>query len=171
MYPVSETEELFCLPKYFERLCLCLVLPHTCFMNVWIGVSPLLRCVSASLENGLCRSWNSYCLGSFHSTAFSVYLLYFMSCLACSFSRLRTLSSKYKSNILLLDINTKYWTFCSWTRNRPSGWAAFVVLWTGRMLCFELNFFLIWSQKGALVNLTEPAVVEAVSCYILEMFF
>lgn len=32
-------------------------------------------------------------------------------------------------------------------------------------------FFLIWSRKGTLVNLNEPATVEAVSCYDLEIIF
>lgn len=70
-----------------------------------------------------------------------------------------------------MDINIKCWAFCSWMRNRLRGWTAFLVLWSGRMPCFELRFFLIWSRKGALVSLAEPAVAEAAGCYDNEIIF
>lgn len=110
-----------------------------------------------------------FLFGSFDNTAFSVCFVFYD--VPCCFSWLRTCSHIYKKVIYYFWIST--WSIghsFSWTRNRPRRWATFLVLWPGRMLCLEF-FFLIWSRKGALVNLNEPATVEAVSCYDLEIIF
>lgn len=57
-----------------------------------------------------------------------------------------------------------------WGTDVP-GWATFLVLWSGRMPCFELRFFLIGSMKGVLVSLAEPATAEAAACYDHEIIF
>lgn len=129
-------------------------------------MSPLFL-YSDALEIGLFPSWNSVCV--LLTALLSVFIFHKVPCRLFFMVKDIFIYIK-KGNILLLDINMKCWAFCSWMRDRFTGWTTFLVLWSGRMPCFELRFFLIWSRREALVSLAEPAVAEAAGCYDHDIF-